>query len=217
MMSVRSIFNILCLCGIIIFCGCWNYWCLSWWIVKKKKVPEYPTSWIFEKNIEEVIKILKRYSGYKDSSILEYCGKVTHRWLWCDSALERKYGIITDTFRIDYACECWRRWAYNNPETYVYVNRLTGKPYEYDFECHLHLTAIDSNHTRVKVFVIRPYLELHEPCLPYVRGHGEGCVFGHRWPKYVKPTTLEAYAILLTIGKVLGEDHKMPPLKLPEK
>jgi len=197
-----------------VFYGCWNYWCLSWWIIKQKKVPEYPTSWVFEKNIEKVLEVLKFLKMYaRDRNILidviEPCTKNEATKTY---KISNEYNAPSDTFHIDYSCE-YKVWEH--PETYVYINRVTKKPYRYHFTCHLHITIVDSNHTRVKIYIKEPHLWLWEPCIPSLDCHSSG--IGSWIPKYVKPTTLEAYAILLTIGKALGEDHKMPPLKLPEK
>jgi hypothetical protein len=90
----------------------------------------------------------------------------------------------------------------------IYFNKK-GKPFEYLMECVAHFTAIDSNTTRIEIIVLNAKIHLRNRLLPSPPHFVKNPVY-----KKVKPTTIEEYKILQSIGKWLEVIDLMPKLKL---
>jgi len=98
-----------------------------------------------------------------------------------------------------------------NSTTFGYSDVYYKKnmPLLYDVTAfHLHFEEIDSNKTKIKIYVIDPKVAVGVEIFS-IPGHR-----GYRW-KSVEPTSIEEYKILLRIGKLTCEKN-MPRLTRPD-
>ena len=91
-----------------------------------------------------------------------------------------------------------------------YLYEIDGEKLIYEADFHIHIQSIDENHTRVRIFTIKPRVIVGKNIFPspphFVRQF-----------KYqeVPPSSIEEYEILLAIGKLVNQED-MPKIIYPE-
>ena len=86
--------------------------------------------------------------------------------------------------------------------------RSDGKALPYSAECRLHFIPVEKHKVEVSVEVLSAWVALGKQLLPSIPH------FVHNDKvRYVKPTTIEEYKLLLCFGKGLGIADQMPALK----
>jgi hypothetical protein len=103
-------------------------------------------------------------------------------------------------------------FRYFHDSSWVYTHD-GGKPVVYFVAHHLHVTPVDSAHTRVDVNAVNPHITAGVRGLNKLLGEPHGGAI----TQPVSPTTIEEYALLRAIGRELGEEDTMPPLIVPER
>lgn len=167
-----------------------------------KTTPNNPRSYVFDSNILQVKAIIKN----------EFLNKPGYRYMQLEYSGQ-------DIILSSVAKKLFENES-NQNDFYLHYSSSIGKskiafdkkenPLDYYAEFHLHLTAIDSTHTKVEVFTIDPKVVVGRellPSLPHLVRMDK--------TKSVPPSTIEEYEILLKIGKGLNVGDKMPKLIMP--
>lgn len=182
------------------------YWIISpigYWLVATRKLPSpNPTSYTFHVGEDQLIEMVRAYS-YDDAqqSLRRKCPNPE------GASVNRQYaqffvpsGQRPDTrYTLTLRMEP-RYWQKSD----MYF--LHGKPLDYDADYEVLVTRTAESMTEVRVETTNANVDI-------------GPVFtvgdGGELAKPVKPTTVEEYRFLLTVGCIVGETG-MPPLQLPE-
>lgn len=182
-----------------------------------KTTPNNPTGYTFEFNIQQVGDVIRK----------EFLNKPGYRYMLLDFPEKESiyYDRVKDLFSTKGNSNDFYLHNFGDRigESKIYFSSKTfksseptrdkvkkGDPLDYYAEFHLHLTLIDSTHTKVAIFTINPMVVTGEKLLPSFPHFGAN-------PKYksVPPSTIEEYEILLKIGKGLGVEDTMPKLMMP--
>ncbi|MDR1762105.1 MAG: hypothetical protein LBR55_06615 [Bacteroidales bacterium] len=154
---------------------------------------ENPTEYIFPVNIDSMKTIIKQIYGLN----LSYKGHY-----------ELHYSRIFEISE-NYNDFVLKPGYYRRPKSKVYFNKK-NVPHDYFGEYHLHLTNVEKNKTKVEIITLRSGI-------PYKRLIPDFPHFSRGGFKELPPTTVEEYEILQMIGKALGIEKDMSPIKIPEK
>ncbi|MFA6598696.1 MAG: hypothetical protein WCS69_13315 [Ignavibacteriaceae bacterium] len=167
--------------------------CITGWHcsleVQKLPLPKKNlTSYIFPASIDSIKKIIKKhyYSTKFASDTVDFVGK----------ELLSKPENKNDAY-------VWR-----GQDTSILYYSPLDRPVHGNIELYAHLTYIDSNSTKVEIFVpVYTISTMYNPWSNYIH-----LAFDD---KKVPPTSIEEYQLLLKIGVELGIADEMPKIILP--
>ena len=180
-----------------------------------KTTPNNQTSYTFEFKIQQVSEVIKKgflnLPGYRYMQ-LEYSGQNV-----LSSSAKKLFENTSNQndFYLSYSGSIGESKIYFSKKTfkssYKRIKVKKGEPLDYYAEFHLHLTQIDSIHTKVDIYTINPRVVTGEKLLPSFPHFG-----ANPQMKSVPLSTIEEYEILLKIGKGLGVEEKMPKMVEPQ-
>jgi hypothetical protein len=161
-----------------------------------------PTLWIFPVPIDRVRQVMEknRYSGLLSGWVVDTSPK--------DLSDSRARVLEQAGNEHDGYMRSRPGDASVDSKVYFLPDR---KPCIFGVEMHLHLTAVDADHTKVEIIPHRAWVYAGE------RDRGVFPLFWHRQGIFVKvrPTTIQEYTVLRNLGLALGESS-MPAVMLPD-
>ncbi len=168
--------------------------------------PANPTAYVFPIRIDSVGKVFKKYyfKHHNDLNFglegISFQGDGYSKSHWED--LMKEYPSLPGE---ENKYDIWMRLTTDSST--VYYGKNSRKP-EYTMECKAHCEAVDSNHTKMSIQVYSAKINVGTEWLPSPPHFVNNSIY-----REVKPTTVEAYKILLCFGRGLGIDKQMPALK----